>query len=111
MPPEIAIARRLLLRNHSVHVIGDPTIEDAARPIGATFTAWREAPHVTSLRPEAVLVRDWEIRNPFKLFRAMADALLCGPTLLFARETLAAIGTYLNWVDKRDVTSMLPQFD
>jgi len=91
VPPELGIARRLIDRRHHVHIIGDPTIEPAARRIGAAFTVWREAPHVTSLRPEDVLVRDWEITNPFTLFGAMRDALLCGPTRLFARETLAAI--------------------
>ena len=49
---------------------------------------------MTSLRPEDVLVRDWEIRNPLKLFGAMRDALLCGPTSLFARETLAVIDAF-----------------
>jgi UDP:flavonoid glycosyltransferase YjiC (YdhE family) len=91
VPPEMGIASRLLLRNHNVHIIGDPTIEDATRRIGATFTRWREAPHVTSLRPEDVLVRDWEIHNPFKLFRAMADALLvvrrsCSPAKRWLRS-------------------------
>jgi UDP:flavonoid glycosyltransferase YjiC (YdhE family) len=91
VPPELGIARRLIGRNHHVHVIGDPTIEPSARHVGATFTAWCDAPHVTSLRPEDALFRDWEFRNPFKLFGAMRDGLLCGPTRLFARETLAVI--------------------
>lgn len=93
VPPELGIARRLLQRNHLVHVVGDPTIEDAAQRVGASFTAWRNAPHVVSLRPEDALVRDWEIRNPLKLFSTMRDTLFCGPTALFARETLAAIDT------------------
>jgi MGT family glycosyltransferase len=94
VPPELGIARRLVDRLHQVHVIGDPTIEPAAHRIGAGFTAWRDAPHVRSLRPEDALVRDWEIGNPFKLFRATRDALLCGPTGLFADETLAAIDVF-----------------
>jgi UDP:flavonoid glycosyltransferase YjiC (YdhE family) len=94
VPPEIGVAGRLIRRDHQVHVIGDPTIEMPAQRVGASFTAWRDAPHVTSLRPEDALVRDWEIRNPFKLFAALRDALLCRPTRLFARETLAAIEAF-----------------
>jgi len=47
---------------------------------------WREAPHVRSLRPEDALVKDWEITNPLALFSAMRDAILCGPTGVFARR-------------------------
>jgi MGT family glycosyltransferase len=91
VPPELALAGRLVGRGHMVHVLGDPTIEAGAARIGAGFTPWRQAPHVTSLRPEHALVKDWEIKNPLRLFRVMRDALLCGPTRLFAEETLAAI--------------------
>lgn len=94
VPPELGIASRLIGRGHAVHVLGDPTIETSAKRIGAGFTPWRQAPHVASLRPEDALVKDWEIKNPLTLFRAMRDALLCGPTRLFAEETLAAIESF-----------------
>jgi UDP:flavonoid glycosyltransferase YjiC (YdhE family) len=94
VPPELGVAGRLVRRGHDVHVIGDPTIERAARHAGAGFTSWHDAPHVTSLRPEHVLVRDWEMTNPLKMFSAMRDALLCGPTPHFARETLTAIDLF-----------------
>jgi UDP:flavonoid glycosyltransferase YjiC (YdhE family) len=37
VPPELGIAGRLIDRDHQVHIIGDPTIEPAARRVGATF--------------------------------------------------------------------------
>ena len=91
VPPELAVAGRLIGRGHVVHVLGDPTIEASAARIGAGFSPWQQAPHVRSLRPGDALVKDWEIKNPLRLFRVMRDALLCGPTRLFAEETLAAI--------------------
>jgi len=94
VPPELGVARRLIARGHLVHVLGDPTIEPGARQIGASFTSWRDAPHVTSLRPEDALLRDWEYSNPLTLFRAARDTILCGPTAAFARETLAAIAEF-----------------
>lgn len=94
VPPELGIARRLIARRHAVHVLGDPTIEAGAVRSGCGFTAWREAPHVRSLRPEDALVKDWEITNPLALFSAMRDAILCGPTGIFARETAAAIEAF-----------------
>jgi MGT family glycosyltransferase len=94
VPPELGIARRLIAREHAVHVIGDPTIDAGARAIGAGFTPWRDAPHVRSLRPEDALIRDWEITNPLAMFRAARDALLCGPTRAFAEETRAAIDAF-----------------
>jgi MGT family glycosyltransferase len=94
VPPELGIARRLIARGHAVHVLGDPTIEAGALQSGCGFTAWREAPHVRSLRPEDALVKDWEITNPLALFSAMRDAILCGPTGVFAQETAAAIASF-----------------
>ena len=44
VPPELGLAQRLIRRDHELHVIGDPTIEPAARRVGATFTRWRDAP-------------------------------------------------------------------
>jgi hypothetical protein len=37
-PPELAVARRLVARGHSVHVLGDPTLEGSARAVGAAFS-------------------------------------------------------------------------
>jgi UDP:flavonoid glycosyltransferase YjiC (YdhE family) len=67
VPPELAIARRLIARGHAVYVLGDPTIEAGAKAIGASYSSWRDAPHVRSLQPQDALVKNWEIRNPLTL--------------------------------------------
>jgi hypothetical protein len=38
VPPELAIARRLIARGHAVYVLGDPTIEAGAKAIGASYS-------------------------------------------------------------------------
>lgn len=91
VPPELGLARRLRARGHAVRVIGDPILEAAAREVGCGFTAWRDAPHVKSLRPEHALVRDWEMTSPLATFAAARDDVLCGPALRFAREVLAEL--------------------
>ena len=49
--PELGVARRLIARGHSVHVLADPTIRHQAEDAGCTFTPWVQAPHRTSSRP------------------------------------------------------------
>lgn len=94
VPPELSIARRLVARGHQVRVIGDPTIEASAHAAGCGFVAWREAPHVKSLRPEDALLRDWEMKSPLGMFAQMRDLILCGPALRYAREVLAELDAH-----------------
>jgi MGT family glycosyltransferase len=91
VPPELAIARRLVARGHQVRVIADPTIEASARAAGCGFVAWQRAPHVKSLRPEDAVMRDWEAKSPLGMFAQARDRLLCGPALAFAQEVLAEL--------------------
>lgn len=91
IPPELGIARRLLAAGHDVHVLGDPTVEDAARGAGCGFTPWRRAPHRTSLDPEHDLLRDWEVTNPLAMLKRIRDVFVAGPAANYAADTADVI--------------------
>ncbi|HEY5950626.1 MAG TPA: nucleotide disphospho-sugar-binding domain-containing protein [Kofleriaceae bacterium] len=91
LPPELGLARRLIARGHSVHVIADPAAQDAARSVGCTFSPWVTAPHKYSLDPDEDLLRDWEIKNPLASFKKALDVFVCGPADRFAADTLSAL--------------------
>jgi MGT family glycosyltransferase len=94
IPPELGVARRLLDRGHQVHVLGDPTLAGPAAATGCTFSAWRRAPHRTSLDPAQDLFRDWELSNPLAMLRNFRDGFMAGPAADFAAETREAIEAF-----------------
>lgn len=88
---DFGIARHLVQRGHTLTILGDPTIEAEAERLGATFVPWREAPHRKSTALEDDLLKDWEPRTPFGLFRRVSERLITGPAAAYARETEAEI--------------------
>src|SRR5207302_7651967 len=60
VPAQLAVARRLIARGHEVRVLGDPTISDEVQHIGASFAAYRRAPHLNMRSREWSLEVDWE---------------------------------------------------
>ncbi len=91
VPPELGVARRLVDRGHSVHVLGDPTIEHGATAAGCTFSPWTLAPHHTTLDPAEDPIKDWESTNPLVLLQRVRDRFIAGPAGRFAADTAAAI--------------------
>ncbi|HUH00951.1 MAG TPA: glycosyltransferase [Kofleriaceae bacterium] len=94
IPPEMGLARRLIARGHEVRVLADPAVEAAARAAGCEFSPWVKAPHRHSLAPEDDLLRDWEFKNLFKLFRHVLDVFICGPADRFAADTLDVLAEH-----------------
>ena len=45
IPPELAIARRLVARGHGVRFLCDPTLEAEVCAAGCEMTPWTTAPH------------------------------------------------------------------
>ena len=45
VPPELALARKLVARGHTLRLLGDPTLEPEARASGCAFSPWTTAPH------------------------------------------------------------------
>jgi MGT family glycosyltransferase len=94
VPPALAIASRLVLRSHAVQVLGDPTIESDARSAGASFVAFREAPHRTTRTAESEIIADWAACTPLGAFARARDRHAFGPANLFAREVRAADASF-----------------
>jgi len=89
--PELGVARRLIARGHSVHVLADPTIRSQAEDAGCTFTPWAQAPHRTSADPDQDLIHDWETANPLAMLGRVRDRFIAGPAEAFAADTANAI--------------------
>jgi len=86
VPPVLGLARRLVERGHAIHVLADPTIETEAVKAGGTFAPWTTAPHVTSRRPEDLIIKDWEHTNPLKMMSTYLESFLADPAPRWAAD-------------------------
>jgi MGT family glycosyltransferase len=86
VPPELAVASRLVARGHDVRVLGDPSIASDAASAGAHFLPWRDAPHRATRTAESEIVRDWQALTPLGAFARARDRHAFRPASLFARE-------------------------
>jgi len=93
VPPALGVAKRLMARGHVVTVLGDPTLADEARAIGARHIPWTTAPHRKSRRPEDDLVKDYEFGNPLKMIREYIKLFLGDPAPRWAADTKAALSS------------------
>jgi len=91
VPPELGVARRLVTRGHTVHVLGDPTLRGASEAAGCAFSPWTRAPHRSSLDPVEDVIKDWESANPLVLLARVRDRLIAGPAGRFAADTAEAM--------------------
>lgn len=88
LPVELGLARRLIERGHAVHVLGDPCIAADARATGCTFSSYGRAPYRSDRSPASDFVKDWEPRNPLKVFARQRDRAAFGPALAYAEDVL-----------------------
>jgi MGT family glycosyltransferase len=72
-------------------VLSDPTVEDAAKAAGCSFSPWREAPHVSSREEQTALIAAIEGRNPYRAFRAAKDHVGKKMTSRFAQDVVATV--------------------
>ena len=91
VPPAIGVAAELVRRGHRVHVLSDPTVEDAARAAKCTFSPWREAPHVNSREEQTALIAAIEGRNPYRAFRVAKDFVGKKMTSRYAQDLVATV--------------------
>jgi len=103
IPPQMAIARKLLARGHQVRVLGDPTVEPSVRAVGAEFSAWTRAPHRKNLDPSTDILVDWKFENMRAAFEHMLDEFVAGPAHLFVEDTAEEL-------DRRPVDAMLVDY-
>src|SRR5712675_1392581 len=79
VPPALGLARRLIARGHEVRLLGDPTLADEARAVGATHTSWEKAPHRKSRRPEDDIIKDYDSKSPIKMIRTYVEGFFGRP--------------------------------
>jgi MGT family glycosyltransferase len=91
VPPALGLAAELVRRGHRVHVLSDPTVEEAAGAAGCTFSPWLEAPHVNSREEQTALIAAIEGRNPYRAFRAAKDHAGKKMTSRFAQDLVATV--------------------
>ena len=94
VPPELAVARRLVGRGHSVRVPADPTIEQEACAVGCDFSPWTTAPHRTSRDRSHDILKDYEHTNPMKMMDAYLREFLAGPAPRWAADTAATLDAH-----------------
>lgn len=102
VPPQMALARKLVQRGHSVRVLADPCIREDAEAVGAEFVAFTRAPARADRSVESDIVRDWEVRSPLAGFARFRDRIMFGPALRYAedvREELSRRETDVAVVD------------
>ena len=91
VPPELAVARRLVLRGHSVRVLGDPTLEAEVRAAGCAFSPWTTAPHRTTRDRSDDVFKDYQYTNPLKMMDAYLQLFLAEPAPRWISDTIAEI--------------------
>jgi UDP:flavonoid glycosyltransferase YjiC (YdhE family) len=91
LAPELGVARALMARGHSVHVLADPTCEAEVRAAGCEFTRWTTAPHRLSRRREDDIVKDYETKSPLSMMSEYLKVFLAEPAPRWVSDTLGAI--------------------
>jgi UDP:flavonoid glycosyltransferase YjiC (YdhE family) len=79
VPPELAIARKLVARGHQVRFLADPTIAADARAAGCAFSPWVTAPHRTTRDRSGDLIQDYAYKNPMTAIRKYMGQFLADP--------------------------------
>jgi MGT family glycosyltransferase len=82
------MVRCAVARGHDVRVLGTEGLRARFESAGAAFRPYRYAPDNDLRRPETDLVKDWQTRNPLRLWVRVRDRLLVGPAREFCRDVL-----------------------
>src|SRR5580704_4513428 len=83
-----ALVRQAVTSGHDVRVLGTEGLRSGFESAGAEFRRYRYAPENDLRWPETDLVKDWEVRNPLRLWGRIRDRLLVGPAREFCRDVL-----------------------
>jgi MGT family glycosyltransferase len=94
VPPQLAVARRLVARRHEVRILGPQVLKQRIEAAGGTFVPYSRVPEHDSTTPEKDLLQDWAARTPLGASARVRDRLMAGPALAFAQDVLGALDTY-----------------
>ena len=91
VPPQLGLARKLVLRGHEVRVLTEPCIAQDVHAIGASYVSFTQAPHRNDRSRDSDFVRDFEAKTPIGALAAFRDRVIFGPARAFAADTMAEI--------------------
>jgi UDP:flavonoid glycosyltransferase YjiC (YdhE family) len=90
VPPQLLVSKRLARAGHQVEVYAPAVLREPIERAGAAYVPYRRAPEHDSSRPDADLIRDWEVRGLAAAARSR-DRLLYGTAESIARDLLDRI--------------------
>ena len=91
VPPQIALARRLVHAGHSVRVLAPAVLRERIEAAGLEFEPYRATPEHDQADPARSLVRDFELRSPVAAAKAQRDRLLADLAEPVAKDVLAIL--------------------
>jgi MGT family glycosyltransferase len=91
VPAQMSIARRLKLRGHDVHVLGDAVLAREAEVAGCGFHAFVHAPQHNMRDRHGDAIRDWEPSSPPAQLRRVGEQLMFGPAAAYAADVLDTV--------------------
>lgn len=91
VPPQLAVAKRLVRAGHAVSVLAPRSLAERVSSSGASFEPYRRAPEHDASDPKLDLLRDWEVRGPAARAR-MRDNVAYGTAAAICDDVLALVG-------------------
>lgn len=91
IPPQLALARRLVEHGHRVRVLGPRVLRSRIEAAGCAFLPLHEAPEHDSSSRSADVLQDWQARTSLAAAARVRDRLIVGTALGYARDVSAAI--------------------
>lgn len=71
VPPELAVAKRLINAGHIVSVLGEDSMQAEVKAAGCRFHAYQYAPNRPDRSPAADPYPDWDGQSPFKVLQEL----------------------------------------
>lgn len=91
VPPQLALARRLTARGHTVRMLAPAVLRERIEAAGVGYEPYRDAPEHDESVPERSLVRDFGRRSPLGAVAAARDNLLAAMTRPIAADVLRVL--------------------
>lgn len=93
VPPQLAIAKRLLRAGHEVSILAPQSLAATVDACGASFEPYRRAPEHDASDPELDLLRDWDVRGPAAPAR-MRDNVMYGTAAGICEDVLGLVAAH-----------------
>lgn len=91
VPPQLALARRLVERGRRVRILAPRALRARIEAAGCVFIPLHAVPEHASGSSANDLMRDWEARTSIGASARVRDNLIIGSALAYARDVTAAI--------------------